>query len=338
MILINLNPAGSKTWTDLQAEISLRQGFHVVDIPFEQKHKDLNANILAWYNEVLNSNITNQPFAVLVDGDIVKETELLGFLNRLKIPIFMAQYGDTGNFMDYQLIKPNPEEQIFIEKLPWYRRSWLILRYLLSENVGQLLLVLLAVLYTINRWYNFKTDEPMPELAQAATPVFSPSAFLYWDFFEPIVGFATLGIAIFVWYNEQKENWLSKLPKRLDAKFVFDNQIIGEVLGATLAHEGDVRQYAQQMGKTELNNNVILEMELKFDITFVKQPHINQFGEIYLPFVATLYLKKSNKTITNTVGQKINEFVPSALHQSYPVGLGIRHYVRTNTSKLFPLS
>lgn len=337
MILININSKSSKEWTDIQTEITIRQGYRVVDIPFQNESNSLNNNILQWYSKVKNANILNQVFVVLLDENLENNQTLLLFFDRLNIKTIIAQYGVTEGFIDYKTVKPNEQEQTFVEKLPFYKRSWLITKYLFAENIGQLLLVAVAGIYTVHRWFDFQTTELTPVLNQAASPTFSPSAFLYWDFFEPIVGFATLGIAIFVWYNEQKEHWLSKLPKRLDAKFVFDNQIIGEVLGASLAHEGDIRQYAQQMGKIELNNNGNLEMELKFDITFVKQPHINQFGEIYLPFVATLYLKNSNEYITNTLGQPIDKFIPSALHQSYPVGLGVRHYVGTNIKELFPI-
>jgi len=337
MTLININSKSNKEWTDIQIDISCRQGYRVVDIPFQNEPNILNNNILLWYSKVINDGISTQESVVFLDEGLENNQALLGFFDRLNIKTVIAQYGATGGFIDYKTVKPNEQEQTFAKKLPFYKRSWLIIKYLFAENIGQLLLVAVAGMYTLHRWFDFQNKEPIPILNQATTPTFSPSAFMYWDFFEPIVGFATLGIAVFVWYNEQKGNWLSKLPKRLDVRFVFDGKVVGEVFGASLAHAGDVRQYAQQMGRTALNGNSNLEMELKFDIQFDNQPHCNHLDEIYLPCIATLYLKKSDKNLTNTAGQNINEFLPLAIRLSYPLGLGVRHHVRTNTEELFPL-
>lgn len=338
MILINVTTTSSKEWTDIQTDISLRQGYRIIDIPFQNESNDLNTDILKWYNEVKDSRVANQKFVVLLDESLADDQALLSFFDRLNIKTVIAKYGITGGFIDYNTVRTKQEGQIFVEKkLPFYKRSWLIIRYLFTKNIGQLLMVAVAGIYTLYRWYDFQATKPSPVLNQETTSTFSPSAFLYWDFFEPIVGFATLGIAVFVWYNEQKENWLNKLPKRLDARFVFDGKVIGEVLGASLAHEGDIRQYAQQMGKSALNNNDNLTMELKFDIKFENQPHINHLGEIYLPCIVTLYLENKNEITTNTAGQTINKSLLSAVHLSYPLGFGIRNYVRTNTKELFPI-
>lgn len=65
---------------------------------------------------------------------------------------------------------------------------------------------------------------------------------------EAFLAFGTIIIAIFIWYNEKKQDWENNLPKKLNAFFIYNEQVFYQVENAPLAGKDDVRQWGQQIG------------------------------------------------------------------------------------------
>lgn len=70
----------------------------------------------------------------------------------------------------------------------------------------------------------------------------------WWSGWDVVISFTTLVIAMLVWFAEQNRNWEFSLPKRLTAKFIFQNDLVVVCKNGTLSHEGDIRAFAQQLG------------------------------------------------------------------------------------------
>jgi hypothetical protein len=77
---------------------------------------------------------------------------------------------------------------------------------------------------------------------------------MWQSWMEAFIAFGTILIAVFIWINEQKQDWESNLPKRLNADFVYSTTHIYEIRNAQLAGSDDVRQWGQQIGM-QMNQN-----------------------------------------------------------------------------------
>lgn len=70
-----------------------------------------------------------------------------------------------------------------------------------------------------------------------------------WVPVEPYVSLLTLGIALFVWYEQTREEWEEDhLPKKLTVEFFYDGKPVMRCEKAQLAGEADIRALAQQIG------------------------------------------------------------------------------------------
>ena len=82
-----------------------------------------------------------------------------------------------------------------------------------------------------------------------------PKSFLNdWSYIEPIVGFSTLIAAVFIWYNEKKQEWRESLPKKMHVEYILDGSTYWNVQYAPLTSENDIRSWGQSIAKTILNN------------------------------------------------------------------------------------
>lgn len=69
-----------------------------------------------------------------------------------------------------------------------------------------------------------------------------------WTFGDRVVTIVTLAVAIAVWFGEIREEWERRLPRKLFAFFLFNEQPVAVCLGAALSGEHDARQLGQQIG------------------------------------------------------------------------------------------
>jgi len=94
----------------------------------------------------------------------------------------------------------------------------------------------------------------------------SESGVAWWwtDWFDPWITVTTLAVALFLGARA----WVDELPKRLNVHFKFEDRYVFTCWEATLADEGDVRQWAQQVGKQMAGR--YLEFDLYPDISAPK--------------------------------------------------------------------
>ena len=111
-----------------------------------------------------------------------------------------------------------------------------------------------------------------------------PNAHLLHDFLSYFLPVSTLCIGIFVWYNEQKENYMNQLPKKLNVKYQLDEKYF-EIINAPLAHEGDIRAWGQAIAKNVLNARV----DVDYSGYFIDKPIVNDEKKVY---TLTIYLTK----------------------------------------------
>ncbi len=79
---------------------------------------------------------------------------------------------------------------------------------------------------------------------------------------DPFITSATLVVAVLLSVSAASKAWEEGLPKRLDVHCTFQGRYVATCWEATLAHEGDIRQWGQQIGRQMLGG-----ANLKFTVT-----------------------------------------------------------------------
>lgn len=69
---------------------------------------------------------------------------------------------------------------------------------------------------------------------------------------QTVFGFATLVVAVFVWYGELREDWTEELPKLLTFAYFHDGLPALVCWHAYLPGEDDIRALAQQLGGRQM--------------------------------------------------------------------------------------
>ncbi len=70
-----------------------------------------------------------------------------------------------------------------------------------------------------------------------------------WEWFEPVLGFTTLLVAILIWVNEEREALESALDKRMTVEFEFENEVMLRWQDVPLTSEADMRSLGLSLGK-----------------------------------------------------------------------------------------
>jgi 4-amino-4-deoxy-L-arabinose transferase-like glycosyltransferase len=113
-----------------------------------------------------------------------------------------------------------------------------------------------------------------------------------WDAAERLVLVLTLFVAFAVWLSEQRREWESQLPRRLTVTFHFagDPEIKMECRDAYLAHEADIRNWGQQIGRQMTGTNEWLD----FDPDIKQEPGVivRENKEIFILYKAVFKLTK----------------------------------------------
>lgn len=133
--------------------------------------------------------------------------------------------------------------------------------------------------------------------------------FTWWtQNWDAVIGITTFLIAFFVWLGETNQDWENKLPKKLTVTFMYRENTDAEwkkmmcCRNAFLAGEGDIRQWAQQIGK-QMNNDNYLNF-LPF-MRMEKAPMAQKKeGNWYKFYEVTIYLTKKPDLGTEEENQK----------------------------------
>ncbi len=101
----------------------------------------------------------------------------------------------------------------------------------------------------------------------------------WWGTIEPIITILTLGVALFVWYQQITEEWQKDyLPKRFTGHFFFEGKEVMRFENALLTNEGDLRALGQQIGSQMVSSKKSNLYLLKFVApkVEVKGPNLNK--------------------------------------------------------------
>ena len=116
---------------------------------------------------------------------------------------------------------------------------------------------------------------------------------------DPLAGFATLLLALFLWFNSIRKDWENKLPKKLDAHFQFDGRDLMACYNVLLFNESDARAWAQQIGRQMAKDNLDFEPFFQFKdkgiVTTKNQEKIKQYE-------MTFYLTKVPEKLKEKLG------------------------------------
>ncbi len=73
--------------------------------------------------------------------------------------------------------------------------------------------------------------------------------YIWPNWLDPVLTIGTIFIAVFIWYNEKKQDWENSLTKKLNVQVFFDDSVFYEVENAPLTGADDIRQWGQQLGR-----------------------------------------------------------------------------------------
>lgn len=69
-----------------------------------------------------------------------------------------------------------------------------------------------------------------------------------WSVVDPVAGIMTFITTLVIFYLQARQQWLDSLEKRLDVDYVYQGVLIGEIRGAYLSGESDIRAWSQSLG------------------------------------------------------------------------------------------
>lgn len=119
--------------------------------------------------------------------------------------------------------------------------------------------------------------------------LFNGNAFAtQWEsWLEAFVTSLILFMAVFIWYNEKKQDWENSLSKKLNITYMLGQEVYCQVINAPLASEGDIRAWAISIGGTILNERVHID----FSGFKISKPQIDYKNNNNV-YGVTVYLKR----------------------------------------------
>lgn len=112
---------------------------------------------------------------------------------------------------------------------------------------------------------------------------------------DPFTGLSTFLVALIIWVLNRAKDWEDRLPKLLTVTYKLDGRDVIICKNATLAHEGDIRNWGQQLGQQTIGRSIRFKLLQKFDtgIPTIHEP--TQKGTKYHKhYTATFYLKDNS--------------------------------------------
>jgi len=113
------------------------------------------------------------------------------------------------------------------------------------------------------------------------------------DWFDPILGFSTFLVAMVIWLTNLAKEWEEKIDKKLTVIYKYDNREIFRCKKAYLAHEGDIRNWGQTLGRLAIGKgNDGRDYYFKYSSSrFEKSEKVQHNGNyFYKHYIATFYL------------------------------------------------
>ena len=126
---------------------------------------------------------------------------------------------------------------------------------------------------------------------------------------EPLIGIATLLVALLVWWGEARQDWLTTMPSKLTAIFLFNGRIVMRCELANLASVADIRALGQQLGK-QMNKTKDLRINAPAIRSFGGEPEIDSQGVVYRHWTVEFPLLELPEAVKNAGTNEILSWVP----------------------------
>jgi hypothetical protein len=132
-----------------------------------------------------------------------------------------------------------------------------------------------------------------------------------WDMWmEAFVTFNIVFLAVFIGYNEQRQDWENSLPKKLNIKYKFNkDDVFCTVINAPLSSESDIRTWATSIAGTILNERV----NIKFSGFFMHKPRVDKKKGMMI-YDLDIFIDESIKGIE--IGAQIEFFDDGSLDKN----------------------
>lgn len=129
------------------------------------------------------------------------------------------------------------------------------------------------------------------------------------DWIDPVVGFATLLVAILVWWGEARQDWLASLQCKLTAVFFLEGREVMRCERANLASEADIRALGQQLG-LQMNHNQSLRINAPAIRSLHGEPEGNAQGEIYRHWTVEFPLLELPQVMSGAAMEEVLVWTP----------------------------
>lgn len=113
------------------------------------------------------------------------------------------------------------------------------------------------------------------------------------SYIDPIAGIMTLLVAIGIALIGYQREWLESLPKTLTVHYVYDGKYYLSCYYADLASEGDIRNWAQQIG-LQMTNGAFLDFNPFFNLNSPEVITLEPRGRKTKHYEITILLKSAN--------------------------------------------
>lgn len=155
-------------------------------------------------------------------------------------------------------------------KVRWMTRSRGVANFLWRER--RMFLLVAVLLSLISVWVSVHTT----------------GNWTSWNTWDIFLTLATFGIGVAVFWGESIEDWEERLPKRVTVYFQTEGRTRMVCYLAHLAHEGDIRNWGQQIG-SQMCGMARLDLRPLFN---VRRTGVQQTSEeTYTCFEAVIYLR-----------------------------------------------
>jgi hypothetical protein len=95
---------------------------------------------------------------------------------------------------------------------------------------------------------------------------------------EAFLAFALVIVAVAIWLNEQREEWVRSLPKKLNVQYMLDGDLFCEIRNAPLTGESDIRAWGQSLAKTCVRSKAA---EINFTGFSTSSPKVENKKQIF---------------------------------------------------------
>lgn len=120
---------------------------------------------------------------------------------------------------------------------------------------------------------------------------------------EAFLAFALVIVAVAIWLNEQREEWVKSLPKKLNIDYNLNGETYCQVIGAPLIGEDDIRQWGLSIAQSCLKDKTVKILFKGFQTT---PGQVNRKMK-FVQYHHTIYLKEKIDGISKGAVYMFNE-------------------------------